>query len=71
MPRPIRILQRLGILQGPAGHAVHHRLDKDTACCVITPCLNPLLDGLGFWRTLERLVVRPDWAPRRPGLSTS
>jgi ubiquitin-conjugating enzyme E2 variant len=68
VPRQIRILQRLGILQDAAGHAVHHRLDKNTAYCVITPYLNPLLDRLGFWRALEQLVIRPGWASRRSDL---
>jgi ubiquitin-conjugating enzyme E2 variant len=68
VPRPVRILQRFGILQDAAGHAVHHRHDKNTAYCVITPYVNPLLDRFGFCRTLERLVVPPSWTSRRPDL---
>jgi ubiquitin-conjugating enzyme E2 variant len=65
VPAPIRSLQGLRILQTAADHAHHHRGDKNSAYCVITPYVNPILDRLGFWRGLERLVVRRGWAPRR------
>jgi len=71
VPMPIRSLQGLWILQTAAGHAAHHRGDKNSAYCVITPYVNPLLDRLGFWRGLERILVRPGWAPRRLDLERS
>jgi hypothetical protein len=56
VPRPIRFLRNIGVLQSPAQHAVHHRGKRDTAYCVVTPFVNPVLDGIGFWRFLEWLV---------------
>ena len=35
----------------------------------ITPWVNPVLDRLGVWRWLERLVVRQGAAPRRADLT--
>jgi ubiquitin-conjugating enzyme E2 variant len=64
-PMAIRWLQGLRILQTAAGHAAHHKGDKNTAYCVITPYLNPLLDRLGVWRGLEGVLARRRWAPRR------
>ncbi len=64
VPKLVRVLQKVGILQSPAHHAGHHRGDKNIRYCVVTDFLNPILDSLGWWRTLERLV--PLWAtPRR------
>jgi hypothetical protein len=68
VPWPVRLLQLVRVLQTAPGHAAHHQGDKNTAYCVITPYVNPVLDGLGFWRGLEGLVVRRGWAPRRPDL---
>ena len=57
VPRPVRWLQRLGLLQSFEHHAHHHRHDKNSHYCVLTQALNPLLDATGFWRLLERLLV--------------
>jgi len=52
-PRPVRWLQRLGVLQPAAHHAVHHRRPYGVRYCTTTTFLNPILDGIGFWRRLE------------------
>jgi ubiquitin-conjugating enzyme E2 variant len=52
----ISLLHDLRLIQTPRHHARHHSGAKDTNYCVITVVLNPLLDAVGFWRFLERLV---------------
>jgi ubiquitin-conjugating enzyme E2 variant len=69
LPWAIRALQRVGVLQSSAHHAAHHRGAKNTAYCVITPWVNPVLDRLGVWRALERLLVRRGAARRRTDLA--
>ncbi|HEX3466551.1 MAG TPA: fatty acid desaturase CarF family protein [Candidatus Elarobacter sp.] len=54
-PRPVRWLQRCGLLQPAAHHALHHKRPYGMRYCTTTVFLNPLLDGLGFWRGLERI----------------
>ncbi len=68
VPAPVRWLQRLRLLQPPSHHAAHHRGQRNTAYCVVTVLLDPVLDRLGFWRALEALLVPPGGAPRRPDL---
>lgn len=55
-PRFARVLQRSGLILTPARHARHHRGDHDRAYCVTSGWLNPVLDGAGFFRALERRV---------------
>ena len=57
VPLAIRVLRRLCLLQSPRHHAQHHRGTKDSHYCVITMALNPLLDCVGFWRRLEKMLV--------------
>ena len=49
-------LQRLYLLQTPRHHGRHHAGEKNSHYCVVTNFLNPLLEEVGFWRRLERLV---------------
>ena len=65
VPWLIRMLQKIHLFQNARDHAQHHAGEKNTAYCVVTPFLNPLLDRLGFWRGLERLTVPIFGAPRR------
>jgi hypothetical protein len=65
VPRAIRVLQRLHLLQSSRHHLQHHRGTKDSHYCVITEFLNPLLDRLGWWRLLERTLA-PVLGPPRP-----
>lgn len=55
-PRIARQLQRAGLILTPARHARHHRGDHDRAYCVTSGWLNPVLDAVGFFTALERLV---------------
>ena len=64
----VRALWWTRILQRPAHHGRHHTGEKNTAYCVVTPFVNPVLDGLGFWRALEHVVVPFTGAPRRKDL---
>ncbi|MCY2958869.1 MAG: hypothetical protein NTY35_01795 [Planctomycetota bacterium] len=67
-PLLVRIAWGARLLQGPAHHARHHRGEKNTAYCVVTPFVNPALDRVGFWRVLERCCVPFTGAPRREDL---
>ena len=64
VPLPIRMLQRARLLQSSGHHLNHHRGTKDSHYCVLTEVLNPVLDGLGFWRALERVLAPVLGAPR-------
>ncbi len=55
-PRIATWLQNMRILQTPAQHAKHHCENKDSYYCVITNLVNPVLEELRFWRTLESCV---------------
>jgi plasmanylethanolamine desaturase len=56
-PRPVEWLQSIGLLQSRAMHAKHHKNPYASNFCTMTDYLNPLLDGIGFWRTLESAIV--------------
>jgi hypothetical protein len=57
VPLAVRVLQRLNVLQSARHHARHHHGGKNSHYCVMTGMLNPLLDRVGFWRGLEKLLV--------------
>jgi ubiquitin-conjugating enzyme E2 variant len=57
-PRPVRALQRSGILLSLRRHASHHRAPFLDRYCITTGWMNPLLDRFGFWRALERGITR-------------
>ncbi len=63
--RLIALLQRTGLLQSAAHHARHHQHGKNTHYCVVTNLLNPVLDGVGFWPLLERLIYLTTGLKRR------
>jgi len=71
VPWPVRVLQSLRIFQSVAHHNRHHGGERNTHYCTVTPLLNPLLDRLGVWRGLERLLATPANAPRRTDLWNS
>ena len=56
--RLITLLQKTGLLQSHKHHANHHRKGKDSHYCVMTNHLNPMLERVQFFQTLERLVKR-------------
>jgi len=49
-------LQKLRLLQTPQHHGRHHAASKDTHYCVITNMVNPVLEAVRFWRSLERAI---------------
>ncbi len=51
-------LQKLGLMQSHAHHAHHHRKGKDSHYCVMTNHVNPGLEKVQFFQTLERVVKR-------------
>ncbi len=61
----VTLLQRLQFVQSPAHHQRHHLQGKDSNYCVLTNFLNPVLDGLGFWRGAEWLIRRVFGVARR------
>jgi len=52
----VQWLQRVHLIQSPSHHHRHHVHGKDSHYCVLTDFLNPVLDGVHFWRGLERLL---------------
>ncbi len=63
VPWFVRIFIKAKVFQDARHHGRHHSGQKNTAYCVITPYLNPVLDKIGFWRGLEK-VFRP-WLSSR------
>lgn len=59
VPRAVRWLQRRGVILSPEAHALHHRGAHDRAYCVATGWVNPVVDGLGLFRALERALRAP------------
>lgn len=52
----VRKLQRASILQTPRHHALHHRGERNSHYCVITNVLNPVLEKIRFWSSLEAVI---------------
>jgi ubiquitin-conjugating enzyme E2 variant len=57
-PGAIRWLQRHGVILSPQRHARHHRGDYDRSYCMTSGLLNPLLDRIDFFGSLERAIRR-------------
>jgi ubiquitin-conjugating enzyme E2 variant len=53
----LRVLQQIGIIQSPAGHARHHRATF-TNYCTLTDWLNPAIEKIELWNGLERILLR-------------
>jgi ubiquitin-conjugating enzyme E2 variant len=64
-PGWVRWLQRSRLALGPAHHAVHHEAPHLGHYCITTGWLNPLLDGIGFFRLLERGITAMTGVPPR------
>ena len=52
----LKVAQKLRLVITPAYHHVHHSGDQTTRYCTVNGWANPLLDRIGFWRALERLI---------------
>lgn len=57
-PKIICWLQKAYILQRTSHHGRHHRKPNNTCYCTVTNALNPVLDGIKFWRGMEYFVGR-------------
>jgi ubiquitin-conjugating enzyme E2 variant len=64
-PEIVARLQSIGLLQSRAMHAKHHKNPYASNFCTMTNYLNPLLDGIGFWRAIENALVRCGATVRR------
>ncbi len=63
--RLITWMQDRGFIQSRAQHALHHRWPRKSHYCPLTNTLNPILERLGFWRRLERVILRLTGLRRR------
>ena len=66
-PRPVRALQRVGLILSRPSHARHHRLPRTEHYCIATGWLNRPFDAIGFWRGLEAVVAAVTSAEPRAG----
>jgi hypothetical protein len=53
----ISFLQDIGLLLTIEQHSRHHTDPKHSHYCPVGNVMNPLLDGLGFWNGLERVLA--------------
>lgn len=56
--RFIRGLQEFGVFQSARHHMVHHKSPFDCRYCVMSDWLNWLLDGVGFWTSMEWVLLK-------------
>jgi plasmanylethanolamine desaturase len=63
-PRAVRLLQRLRLILPPEEHARHHQAPFDRAYCITSGVLNPLLDRLGLFRAIARVIPPGDACTR-------
>jgi ubiquitin-conjugating enzyme E2 variant len=54
-PRPVRVLQDCGLLQGREAHTRHHERPYDARYCLTTGWCNQPCDALGVFRRLEEI----------------
>jgi hypothetical protein len=55
--RFITAMQRTGLAQSFMHHARHHREGKDTHYCVMTNFVNPVLERVGLFPALEKMIT--------------
>jgi ubiquitin-conjugating enzyme E2 variant len=62
-PAAARWLQRWGLILPPVHHDVHHASPHDKHYCITVGWMNPILNGIGFFRAAEWIVARvcPSW----------
>lgn len=56
--RIVTWLQKTGFMQSFTHHARHHREGKDTHYCVMTNYVNPALERIRFYPTLEAAIEK-------------
>jgi hypothetical protein len=56
-PRPVRLLQALGLVLRPGDHARHHTSPFALHYCITTGWCNALLEATGFFRRLETALT--------------
>jgi hypothetical protein len=52
----LSVLQEIGLIQSPKGHALHHRPPQNRNYCALTDWLNPILEALNVWSRAESVV---------------
>lgn len=62
----VSFLQDVHLLQSAKHHGQHHCGNKDSYYCVITNFVNPMLDGVQFWRGLEWVIEKTLGVKTRP-----
>lgn len=67
----ITLLQKTGLMQSHKHHAAHHRKGKDTHFCVLTNHVNPVLEQVRFFQTLEAVFASLFGLRPRPDLSVN
>ncbi len=65
VPAIVCRLQKLGLLLSQRHHSRHHHAPFAVRYCTITNLMNPILDGLKFFKTLEILIQGAIGAERR------
>lgn len=65
----ISFLQDIKILQTTKHHALHHTDPKNSHYCTITNALNPILDGIRFWDSVEWFLAHSIGLKRREDTS--
>ena len=59
VPRWLQWLQRHHVILRPENHRLHHTAPYDSNYCITSGVLNPVLERVGFWPRLLRLLRRP------------
>src|SRR4029453_9931553 len=57
-PLPFRALQRMHVVLPPSVHDIHHESPFARYYCITTGWLNAPLTAIGFFSTLERIIMR-------------
>ncbi|MES1208229.1 MAG: fatty acid desaturase CarF family protein [Pseudomonadota bacterium] len=62
-PAFARPLQRWGLILSPRHHEIHHTVPHHKHYCITVGWMNPILNGVHFFRAAEWLIarVRPTW----------
>lgn len=64
--RFITYLQKFKILQTQSHHGKHHRGEKNSYYCAITNLVNPVLEKIRFWKSIETVLERGFGLKRKP-----